>query len=210
MENRGTTPPLPKEEDGRVHVLKASNNHPKCQQSLPSQPKKTPKKRNLVSLTKPDRSKLSKPRKINVQKLSTSTSQLNWKSTSGKSLTQESIDVADSTSMSLAPVQGSQLMNTPSTPLPLSPTNSTKVTEDSDYCAVCTPLGKDCPGKLGLSSDWDEEDDQAKDKDQKQPETSPNIFIMPTQTLKPPMPYITKYFDSMSSDTHIKNTQKEK
>ena len=85
-----------------------------------------------------------------------------------------------------------------------------KVTEDPDYCAICTPLGKDCPGKLGLSSDWDEEDDQAKGKDQMQPKAGPNLFIRPTQTLKPPKTYITRYFDSMGSDTPIIYTPKEK
>ena len=94
-------------------------------------------------------------------------------------------------------------MNTPSTPSSPSPTASTKITEDSDNCAICTLLGKDWPGKLGLSSNWDEEGNQAKDKDLKQPEASPNLFIMPIQTLKPPKPYITKYFDSRSSDTPI-------
>ena len=74
---------------------------------------------------------------------------------------------------------------------------------------MCAPLGKDCPGKLGLSSDWDEEDDQAKDKDQKQMEDSPDLFIMPTQTLKSPKTNMTKYFDSMSSDKPIIYTPKE-
>ena len=177
-------------------------NHPKS--------KKTPKKRNSVPLTKPDKSKLSKPRKINVQKYLTSTSQLNWKPATSKSLTKEAIDAAWSTSTSLAPCKECQLMNIPSTPLPCSPTDTTKVAEDSKYCAICTPLGKDCPGRLGLSSDWDEEDDQAEDKDQKQSEASPDIFIMPTRTLKPSKPYITKYFYSMSSDTTIICSPKEK
>ena len=143
-------------------------------------------KRNLVLLTKPARSKLPKPRKTNMQTFPSSTSQLNWKSTTSKSLTQEAIDVACSMSTNLAHVQGTQLMKTSSTPSLPSPTASTKVIEDPDYCAICTPLGTDCPGTLGLSSDWDEEDNQAKDKDQKQPEASHNIFIMPAQTLKPP------------------------
>ena len=115
---------------------------------------KTPKKRNLVSLTQPDRSKLSKPRKINLYKYPTPTSQPKWKSTTGKSLTWEAIDVAHSVSTGLAPMQGSQLMNTLSTPLSPLPIASTKVTEDPDYCAICTQLGKDSPEKLGLSSDW--------------------------------------------------------
>ena len=107
-------------------------------------------------------------------------------------------------------MEGSQLMNTPSTSLPPSPTASTKVTEGSEYCAICTPLGKDCPGKLGLSSDWDEEDDHDKDKDQKQPEANHDLFIMPIQILKSPKPYITKYFDSMSRDTPIRYTPMDK
>ena len=70
-------------------------------------------------------------------------------------------------------------------------------------------LDRNCPGKLGLSSDWDEEDDQAKEKDQKPPEARSNLFIRQAQTLKPPKPYITEYFDSMSSDTPIKYTQRK-
>ena len=45
--------------------------------------------------------------------------------------------------------------------------------------------------QLGLSSGWNKEDDNTNDKDQKQPEASPNLFIMPTQTVKPSKPYIT-------------------
>ena len=76
MGSRGTTLLLPKEEEGRVHVPKTSNNHPYTNRPYHPKPKKTLKKRNLVPLIKPDRSKLSKPRKINVQKLPTFTSQL--------------------------------------------------------------------------------------------------------------------------------------
>ena len=81
-------------------------------------PKKTLKKRNLVQLTTPDRSKLVKPRKINMQKFSSSTiSQLNWKSTTGRSLTQETIKVAFSMLTNLVPMQRSQLEdNTSSLP----------------------------------------------------------------------------------------------
>ena len=105
MVSRGTIIPIPEKEDDRVHAPKASNNYPLHQQALPK-PKKTPEKRNLVSLTKPDRSKLSKPRKINVQKFPTSTSQLNWNAINGKNLTQEGIDAAHSVSTNLAPMQG--------------------------------------------------------------------------------------------------------
>ena len=71
------------------------------------------------------------------------------------------------------------------------------------------PLGKDCPGNIELSSDQEKKDHQAKEKDQTQPEASPNILIMPTQTLKPSKPYITKYFDNMSNDTPIIYTPNE-
>ena len=144
---------------------------------------------------------------INVHKYPASTNQLNWRSTSYKSLTQEAMIDVHSTSTSLASMQGSQLMNTLSTSSSASPTASTKVTEYPDYCAVCTPLGKYCPGKLGLYSDWDEEGDQAKDKNQNQPEASLAICIISTQTMKP---YITKYFDNLSNDALIIYTPKKK
>ena len=65
--------------------------------------------------------------------------QLNWKSTTGKSLTWEAIDVAHSSSTSLTSMQGSLLMNTPLTPSSPSPIASTKAAENSEYCAICTP-----------------------------------------------------------------------
>ena len=81
-----------------------------------------------------------------------------------------------STLTNLGPMQESQLVdNTPFPPTPPSPTASTNATEDSRYCAICTPLGKDCPGKLVMSSDWDEEDDNTKKKDQEEPEASPDL-----------------------------------
>ena len=109
-----------------------------------------------------------------MQNIPTSTaSQLNWKSTTGRSLTQEAIDVANSTLTNLAPMQGSQLVdNTPSPPTPPSPTAYTKATKNSRYCAIDRPLGKDCPGKLALSSASDEEDDNTKKNDQEQPEAN--------------------------------------
>ena len=53
------------------------------------------------------------------------------KSTISKSLTQEVNDAAQSTSTSLAPIQGSQLMDTPPMPLPTSPAAPAKITEQS-------------------------------------------------------------------------------
>ena len=146
-----------------------------------------------------------------MQKFPTSTSsQLDWKSTTGRSLTKEAIDVTHSVLTNLFPVQGSQLVgNTPSPPLTPSPTASTKVIKESRYCAICISLGKDWSGKLALSSEWDEEDDNTKKKDQEQPEASPDLLIMPNQTLQPPKPYITKYFDNMSSDPPIRLTPKD-
>ena len=103
-----------------------------------------------------------------MQKFPSSTgSQLNWKSTTDGILTQKAIDVTHSTSPNLAPMQGSQLVdNTPFPPSPPSPPTCTKAAEDLRYCAICTPLGKDCPGKLAMSSDWNEEDGNTKKEDQ--------------------------------------------
>ena len=66
---------------------------PYANESYHLKPKKTPRKENVVLLTsKPDRSSLTKPRNGDMQKFPTSTiSQLNWKSASNRSLTQEAI-----------------------------------------------------------------------------------------------------------------------
>ena len=85
-----------------------------------------------------------------------------------------------------------------------------KDVEDSRYCAICTPLGKDCLSKLEMSCDWNEEDANTKKENQEQPEANPSLFIMPIQALKPPKPYITKYLDNMSSDPPIIYIPKEK
>ena len=64
-----------------------------------------------------------------------------------------------------------------------------------------------------MSSDWnEEEEDQAKDKDsnQKHAQTDPSFFAVITITLKPTKPFITKYFDSMTSKTLLMYTPKEK
>ena len=107
-------------------------------------------------------------------------------------------------------MQGSQVMNTPSTPTPTSPAIPAKITEHSKYCAICTPLGKDCPEKIAMSSDWDEEEGNTKEKDQEQPHASPNFCKTLTKTLQPPKPYVTRYFDSMTRNTLIIYTSKEK
>ena len=65
-----------------------------------------------------------------------------------------------------------------------------------------------------MSSDYDEDEDQAKDKDednnQNQSQTNTSFSTVTTITLKPQKPLITKYFESMSSETPIMYTPKEK
>ena len=204
MGSKSTTLSHPKKRMVEFMCKRQITTTPYANMTYHSKPKKTPKKRNLVPPTKPHRSNLTKPRKVNMQKFLTSTiTKLNWKSTSGRNLTQEAKDAAHTSSSSLVPVQGSQLMNNnPSPPSPPSCTASTKAAEDSRHCAIYTSLGKECPDRLAMFSDWDEEDDNSRKKEDVQPEISPNLAIMLTQTLQPPKPYITKYFDNVSSDPH--------
>ena len=110
------------------------------------------------------------------------------------------------------PIQGRQVMDTPSTPSPPSLAAPIKITKHSKYCTICTPLGRICPKEFAMSSDWNEDDDQAKDKekDQKQLQTSPKFFETLTKTLQPPKLYITQYFDSMTSNAPLIYTPKEK
>ena len=121
--------------------------------------------------------------------------QLNWASTISKSLNQEAKDAVQSMSTSLPPIQGSQLMDTSSMSSPTSPEAPAKITEHSNYCAICTSLGKICPEGFAMSSDWDEEENQAKvkDNDQKQSQTNHSFSTAMTITLKAPKPFITKY-----------------
>ena len=105
-------------------------------------------------------------------------------------------------------------MDTPSMSSPTSPAASEKVIENSEYCVICIPLGKICPEEFAMSSDWgNEEGDQTKDKDkdnnQNQSQINPS-FSTVMVTLKPPKPFTTKYFDSLSSETCIVYTPKEK
>ena len=68
---------------------------------------------------------------------------------------------------------------------PYSPTTSTATKEDPRYCAICTPLGKECPGSFA-TSDWDDEGDNTRETEQEQPEVNPELAKMLTQTLQPP------------------------
>ena len=64
-----------------------------------------------------------------------------------------------------------------------------------------------------MSSNWDEEEDQAKDKDKdnnQQSQMNPSFSTVMTLTLKLPKPFVTKCFNSMSSETPIIYTPKEK
>ena len=65
-----------------------------------------------------------------------------------------------------------------------------------------------------MSSDWDDDEDQAKNKDkdnnQNQSQTSSSFSTVMIITLKPPKPFINKYFDSMSNETPIVYTLKKK
>ena len=139
---------------------------------------------NHIQCTMSDRSKLANPGKINVQKFPTSTiHQLNLKSNTDRSLSQEATDVACSMSTSLASVKRHQLVNkTPSLTPYLSPTATTEAAEDLIYCALCTPLGKDCPGKLAMSSDWDKKDDNTKEKVHEQSQAHSDLYIVLTKT----------------------------
>ena len=166
-------------------------------------PKAAVKKHNLVPLTRPNRAKLSQPRR----KLPKAT-QLNWASTiRSQGCSTKCVNKPG------PPIQRSQLMDTPSMSSPTSPAVPPKITDHSNYCAICTPHGKIC--QKSLQSHWDEdEEDQAKDKDndndQKQSQTNPSFSTAMTRTLKTPKPCITKYSNSMSSETPKMYTPKEK
>ena len=79
--------------------------NPNINKTYKPKPKKIPRKRNLAQLSRPHRANLVKPREINEQIFPASTiSQLNWKSESGRNLTQKAIDVAHSALSNLPPV----------------------------------------------------------------------------------------------------------
>ena len=71
----------------------------------------------------------------------------------------KTLEAAQDASTSLAPVQGTQLVtNFPSQLLPITTTEEPveeKRKEDStQYCPICTPMGKECQGRK-TTSDWD-------------------------------------------------------
>ena len=66
--------------------------------------------------------------------------------------------MTQSLTTSLAPRQGSQLMEFLSIPSPTSPAVPAKITDNSKYCVICTPLGKICPKEFAMSLDWDDDE----------------------------------------------------
>ena len=102
--------------------------------------------RNLVTITRPNRVKLSQPRKINIRPFPPAT-QLNWLATL-------KVKEAAGATTNLAPTQTSQPMDTQSTLSPTSPIPPVKFTEHTKYCAICTPLGRICLKEFPMSSDW--------------------------------------------------------
>ena len=170
-------------------------------------PKAAVRKCNLVPLTRPNRAKLSQHRWVNVGPLPEATQQ-NWASTLGKA------DDAAGMITSLAPIQGSYLMDTSSMASPISPVAHAIITEHSKYCVICTPLGKICLEEFAMSLDWDNDEDQAKnnnkDNNQNHSQNQPSFSTVMTITLMTTKPFINKYFDSMSSETPIVYTPKIK
>ena len=129
---------------------------PFANKSFQPRPKVSARKHNLVPLPRLNRAKLFQPRKISVGLLHEAT-QWNWAASLGKAK-----DAAGITT-SLAPIQTSQLMDTPSTLSPTSPNPPIKSSEHSNYCAICTPLGKICLKEFPMSSDWDYDEEEEKD-----------------------------------------------
>ena len=109
------------------------------------------KKCNLLPKTRLNRAKLSQPRKINVRSLPEAT-EWNWAARLGN------IKDVSGTTTSLAPIQTSQPMDTPSTLFPTSLKPPIKLTKHCKYCAKCTPHGKTYPKESPTSSDWDDDE----------------------------------------------------
>ena len=75
------------------------------------------------------------------------------------------------------------------------------------------PLGKECPSKH-TTLDWcEEEDEDTKEKRWKgqDPEASLKLAIVAlAQTLQPPKPFITEYFDNMLNNPPISVTTRDR
>ena len=121
-------------------------------------PKATAVRRhNLVTLTRPNREKLSQPRKVNVGSLPKAT-QRNWLATFKAKEVEATASSQAPTPTPIAEVPAAQF---PTLPLPT----------ETKYCAVCTPLEKLCPNKYPISLDWDKdlgEEEERKDQDKEE------------------------------------------
>ena len=129
---------------------------PFANRSYQPRPRATPIRRcNLVTLTRPNREKLSQTRKINVGPYPP-VMQMNW-------LTTVKVKEAEVTAASQAP--------TPTHPaeIPATQSYTSLSLPDTKYCAVCIPLGKLCPNEYPITTDWDEdpreEVEEGKDQD---------------------------------------------
>ena len=129
---------------------------PFANRSFQPRPKAAARKCSLVPLTRPYRAEHSQHRQINVRPFPAATQQ-NWLATLKA---KESGRCGATTS--LVPTQASQLVDTPSTLSPTSPVPPN--TENSKYCAICTPLGKICPSEFPMSLDWDDDEEEGKDQ----------------------------------------------
>ena len=151
------TLPIITKEDGRIHEVQKNQCHPFANRSFQPRPNIVVGKHNLVPYTMPNRVKPSQPRKINVRPLPEAT-QWNWLGTL------KAKEAAGAT-ISLAPTQTSQLVNTPSMLCPTYPIPPN--TEHTNYCAFCTPLGKICLNEFPMSLNWDDDDEEEERKYQK-------------------------------------------
>ena len=107
---------------------------------------------NLVTLTSPNREKLSQPRKVNVGPYPPEI-QRNWPATL-------KAKEAEATESSHTPTL------TQPAEAPVTQSNTSLSSPDTKYCMVCTPLGKFCPSEYPITLDWDEDLGEEEQKDQ--------------------------------------------
>ena len=124
---------------------------PFANRSYQSRPKATHVRRyNPVSLTRPHKDKLSKPRKVNVGH-HPKFMQRNWPTT---------VKAKEVTAAKEAPA--------PAQPAE-APASQSSGAQSPKYNAVCTPLGKLCPSEYPITANWqdkleEESQEQVKDK----------------------------------------------
>ena len=127
---------IPQAKTGPHHLFANRLYHPR--------PKATPIRRhNLVTHTRPNREKLSQPRKVNIGPF-LKVIQRNWLAT-GRAKEAE----ATPSSQTPAPNQPAEAPAAQSPTLPLSPNRK--------YRAVSIPLEKMCPNDYPITLDWEED-----------------------------------------------------